>query len=364
MDEARDVEVLDDGGFAICGIDSVADLGKRMVLIVTDKYGNLKNGFPNYYTEEGLESGANALVPIRGGQGGFLVAGYLERPVISAVNSADTQKDMFLVKVSPTGQVGWQESYGTVEDEVILHVTERISSGYMLAGYQVKEGKSDILIMGVAEEGDSIKLGLNYNNPYAENGKANFLLNTGEQYLCVCTYDKIGKQGTDILVLGFDDELSPIDKNLTDDSNEFGTCIIEDDPGTYLVLGNRINSSGKIDMVVHEIKTQGFLITSSVLRATTSEGNMDMIGERFVKTEDGRYAIVGTRRGGGNSDIFLQFLTSEKIESGRIIFGTTGEQSGADIGLPDDGGIVILGTSKYEDNSMISLIRTTNTGDL
>jgi len=91
---------------------------------------------------------------------------------------------------------------------------------------------------------------------------------------------------------------------------------------------------------------------------------MDMIGERFVKTEDGRYAIVGTRRGGGNSDIFLQFLTSEKIESGRIIFGTTGEQSGADIGLPDDGGIVILGTSKYEDNSMISLIRTTNTGDL
>ncbi|RLD24050.1 MAG: hypothetical protein DRI70_08645, partial [Bacteroidetes bacterium] len=310
------------------------------------------------------ESGANALVPIRGGQGGFLLAGFVERPVIGSVNAAKTQKDMFLVKVSSTGQVGWQNSYGTSEDEVILHVTERISSGYMLAGYQVKAGKSDILIMGVAEEGDSIKLGLNYNNPYAENGRANFLLNTGDRYLCVCTYDKIGNDGTDILVLNFDDELSSIDENLTDESNEYGTCIIEDGPDSYLVLGNRISDGGKTEIVVHEIKTNGLLITSSVLLATISEGNMDLIGERFVKTADGRFAIIGTRRSGGAKDIFLQFLTSDKIASGRIIYGASGNQSGADIDLPNDGGIVLLGTSSYEDNSMISMIKTGDTGDL
>jgi len=302
MNEARDVEILDDGGYAICGIDSLPDLGKRMVLIVTDEYGNVKNGFPAYYTEEGLESGANSVVPIRGGQGGYLLAGFVERPVTGRLG---VQRDIFLVKASNSGVENWQRSYGSAEDEVILHAVERISSGYMLAGYQVKGGNSDILIMGVEEEGDSTRLGLNYNNPYAKNGTASYLLNTGDRYLCVCTYDKIGQDGTDILVLNFDDELSPIDENLTDDADEYGTCIIQDDPTHYLVLGNRINGT-KIETVVHRIETSNLLITESVLRATISESNMDMIGKRFVKTADGRCAIVGTRRSGGKQDIFLQ----------------------------------------------------------
>jgi len=361
MDEARDVETLDDGGYAICGIDSLPDLGKRMVLIVTDEYGNVKSGFPAYYTEEGLESGANSVVPIRGGQGGYLLAGFVERPV---TGSTSVQRDIFLVKASNSGQENWQRSYGSSEDEVILHAVERISSGYMLAGYQVKGGKSDILIMGIEEEGDSTRLGLNYNNPYAKNGTASFLLNTGDGYLCVCTYDKIGQDGTDILVLKFDDELSPIDENLTDDADEYGTCIIEEGPDQYLVLGNRINES-RIVAVVHRIKTTGLLITESVLVATISESNMDMIGERFVKTADGRCAVVGTRRSGGTRDIFLQFLSSgELLDAGQIIYGASSDQSGADIDLPADGGIVLLGTTSYEENSLISLIKTSDTGDL
>jgi hypothetical protein len=361
MDEARDVETLDDGGYAICGIDSLPDLGKRMVLIVTDEYGNVKSGFPAYYTEEGLESGANSVVPIRGGQGGYLLAGFVERPV---TGSAGVQRDIFLVKASNSGQENWQRSYGSSEDEVILHAVERISSGYMLAGYQVKGGKSDILIMGVEEEGDSTRLGLNYNNPYAKNGTASFLLNTGDGYLCVCTYDKIGQDGTDILVLKFDDDLSPFDRTLTDDADEYGTCIIEEGPNQYLVLGNRINES-RIVAVVHRIKTTGLWIKESVLVATISESNMDMIGERFVKTADGRCAVVGTRRSGGTQDIFLQFLSSgELLDAGQIIYGASSDQSGADIDLPADGGIVLLGTTSYEENSLISLIKTSDTGDL
>ena len=262
MDEARDIEVLDDGGYAICGIDSLPDLGKRMVLVVTDQYGNVKEGFPQYYTEEGLESGANAIVPIRGGQGGYLLCGFVERPVLGTVNDQEPQiqRDIFLVKASNSGLENWQRSYGSsVDDEVILHAVERISSGYMLAGYQVKDNKSDILIMGIYEEGDSIPLGLNYNNPYAENGKASFLLKTDDRYLCVCTYDKIGVDGTDILVLNFDDELSPLDENLTDDSDEYGMCIVEEEPDQYLVLGNRINVSGKTEIVIHLIEDQWFV---------------------------------------------------------------------------------------------------------
>ncbi|MCK5136026.1 MAG: hypothetical protein KAR19_09595 [Bacteroidales bacterium] len=361
MDEARDVEVLEDGGYAICGIDSLPDQGKRMVLIVTDKFGNVKTGFPQYYSEAGLNSGANTLVVKRGGQGGYLLCGYVERPVDGATK---VQKDMFLVRTSSSGQEIWQRSYGSSEDEVVLHAAERVSSGFMLAGYQVKDGKSDILIMGVDQDGDSIRLSFNYNNPFADNAAANFILNTGDGYLCVCTYDKISDAGTDILILNFDDELNPNAEYLKGDIDEFGRCIIEDGPDRYLVLGNRINISGRSEMVIHLIETDGLLVTKSLLLATISEQGTDLIAKRFVKTTAGSYAIVGTRQSDEDQEIFLQFLSSEYSVAERVLYGSTGDQSGADIDLPENGGIILLGTSDFERNSMISLIKTDDSGNL
>ena len=54
MDEAGDVEVLGNGGYAICGTETSESEGKRMVLIVTDEFGNIRSGFPRYYMQDGL----------------------------------------------------------------------------------------------------------------------------------------------------------------------------------------------------------------------------------------------------------------------------------------------------------------------
>jgi len=359
--EARDVDVLEDGGFAICGTDSTAEYGKRMVLIVTDTYGNIQSGFPKYFTKEGMESGANAVEAIRGGQGGYMLFGFVESQIEGTL---ETQKDMFVVKASTFGEEIWQRTYGSIEDEVILDATQRISSGYMLAGYQVKEGKSDILIMGIEEEGDSIPLGLNYHPHGAENAAASYILNHGDYYLGVCTYDKIGEEGTDLLILNINEDMDVFNENLTDALDEVGMCAIEDEPDRFLVLGNRMNVSGRMEMVIYLIETEGFNITKSLQLATISQSNTDLTGRRFVKTEDGRYAIVGTRRVSGSIEIFLQFLTSDYLVSGNVAFGASGTQTGADIEIAEDGGIVLLGTNGYKKHSMISLIKTSDTGDL
>jgi len=366
--EARDIDVLDDGGFAICGIDSTSEFGKRMMLIVTDSYGNMQSGFPRYYTKEGMESGANSVEAVRGSQGGYMLFGFVESKI---EGSEETQKDMFVVKVATSGDTLWTKTYGSIEDEVILHATQRTSSGYMLAGYQVKEGKSDILIMGIMEEGDSIPLGLNYHNPYAENSAASYILNHGDYYLCVCTYDKIGEQGTDILILNINEDMDVFNENLTGALDEIGTCAIEDGratvdgPDRFLVLGNRMNVSGRMEIVVYLVQTEGHeILPKPPAVATISQGNTDLRGRRFVKTVDGRYAIVGTRQVSGSSEIFLQFLTSDFEESGNVVFGASGTQTGADIEIAEDGGFAILGTNGYKKHSMISLIKTSDTGDL
>ena len=360
MDEAKDIEVLEDGSYAICGTDSVAGEGKRMVLVVTDEYGNIKSGFPEYYSEDQYNSGANAIVVKRGGQGGFLLVGYVERPAGDSI-----QKDILLVRTSATGEEYWKKSFGSQEDESVLHATENLSAGgFILAGYQVQDGKRDIMIMGVSEEGDSLKLGLNYNNPLSDNASANYIINTGQEYLCVCTYDKIGTAGTDILVLNFNDDLSPNDEILGENYDEFGQCIVQDATDRYLILGNRINVMGNSEIVVHLIETSGLLITGSFLLATINEEGSDLIAKRFIKTEDDRFAIVGTRQASGNRDIFLQFLSSGYQEAERLIYGSAGNQTGADIDLPEGGGFIMLGTNSYGANSMISLIKTGDAGDL
>ena len=361
MDEAGEVEVLDNGGFAICGTMNSSGSGKRMALIVTDKFGNMQSGFPLYYTEEGLETGASSMVAIQGGSGGFLLSGFVERP---AGGSQSAQKDIFLVRTNASGEELWQKSYGSSEDEQILHSIERNGSGFLLAGSQMKNGRSDLLVMGVTEMGDSIRIGLNYPNPNAQNSTANYLLSTGRDYLCVSTVDKVNADGTDILILTFEDDLSPLIKKLSGEPIESGQCLVGEGSNRFLVLGNRVSTSGKMEMVIHSIEKDGLFITNTEQLATISESNVDLIGKRMIKTADGGYAIVGTRVEGGNSQIFLQFFSSGYAVGEQVSFGASGVQAGYDIDVGADRGMVLLGTNSMGSSKVLSLIKTSETGDL
>ncbi len=363
LDEGRDVEQLETGGYAICGTATLPDSGSRMVMIITDEYGNPMPGFPRYYTTEGKSAGGTTIVPKKGGLGGFLLCGFIEQP---GPGGTGTQKDIFIVKTSSTGDVHWKRVYGSSEDDVILHATDGLSSGYMMAGYQEIGGEKDIMIMGLEEDGDSIPLGLNYNKPLnSEDAIASYILNTGESYLAVCTYDKIVGEGTDILVLNFDDELSPNDKVIRGNFDEYGKCIVRDTADRYIVLGNFIKEqTGKSEILLYFIETDGLLIKTPDLMTTISEIDSDLYAERLIKTGAGSFAIVGTRETDESSDIFLQFLYAYQAEPDRVIFGSSGDQSGFDIDRTVDGGLIITGSNRYGENSMITLIKTDGSGNL
>lgn len=361
MDEAGEVETLSTGGYAICGTETSETLGKRMVLILTDKFGNVRSGFPMYYEEEGLETGGTSLIALQGGAGGFILSGFVEKPL---AGSQGVQKDIFVVRTSADGTVSWQRSYGSQEDEQVMHSVEMISSGYLLAGSQVNDGKSDLMVMGVTEEGDSLRLGLNYNNPNAENSTATYLLNAGDMYLCVCTFDKVNGEGTGIQVLTFNDELSPLAKNLSGALNEYGMCILEESEGQFLVLGNRENGSGVSEIVLYGIETRGLLITNSTLNATISVPNTDLVGERIIETASGGMAITGSVKLGNTSEIMLQFVTASYGEGEKVTYGASGAQTGKDIKLTGDGGFVLLGTNSFGGSSIISLMKTSASGEI
>ena len=354
-DKAKGVVVLEDGGYAICGTDSSGE-GSKMMLIVTDEYGNMKEGFPKYYPEGEENAGANAIIAKNGGNNGFLLSGYIED------NTGD--RDIFIVKTSADGTENWSKSYGSPEDEEALHAAEGINFEYILAGYQEKDGEKDIMIMLVDQNGDSINLSLFYTKPEdSKDAAATFVLNDGDNYMCVATYNKFIGEGTDILVLNFDDDLSPNDRILGGEFDEFGTCIIKEAENEFVVLGNSNNTqTGNSEILLYQLETDGLLIKNDRLLATISESGVDLMGQRLVKMEDGKQAIVGTRQSDGNADILLQFVSDFK-EDIRKTYGSGGLQAGADIAIPTEGGLVFIGDNGYEGNSMVSLIRTNESGD-
>ena len=360
MDRAGDVEVLSDGGYAICGTETSATLGRRMVLILTDAFGNVKSGFPKYFAEEGMETGGNTLIALQDGSGGFLLSGFVERPV---EGSQQLQKDIFIVRASARGEVIWQRSFGSFEDEEVLHAVEGIDSGFLLAGYRMNNGNSDLMMMGVTEEGDSVRLGLNYNNPYARNSRANFLVNAGDKYLCVCTFDKVNGEGTSIQLLTFDDELSPYAKILSKEFNEYGMALVNEGAGNFLVLGNREGSQGS-ELILYGIETEGMFIRNITMYASISEAGTDLMGERIIENGSRGLVITGTIRNGSNEEILLQFVSSSYQEAERVSFGASGSQTGKDIERTGDGGFVILGTNEHGGSSIISLMKTNANGEL
>jgi len=354
LNKAKGIAILSNGGYAICGTDSTSQ-GSKMILIVTDAYGNVKEGFPKYYPEENLNAGANAIVAKNGGNNGFLLAGYIED------ESGD--RDIYVVKTSLDGDVIWQKSYGSVEDEEALHACEGIDYEFLLVGYQEKNGEKDVMAMIMDQDLDSIDLSLWYTKPVGTKDAAiNYVLNVGDYYLCMATYNKYIGQGTDILVLNFDDDLSPNDEPIEGIYDEFGKCIVQQSDTEFIVLGNRNNDqTGNTEILLYQVEASLLSFGNHELLATISESGADLKAERLVKIKEGKYAIVGTRSLDGEDDIFVQFLENGQ-EGIRLTYGSTGDQSGSDIGHAGGGRLVILGENGYEGNSMISLIKTNESG--
>jgi len=332
-----------------------------MMFIVTDEYGNMNEGFPKYYSDGNRHAGANTIVAKNGGLSGFLLCGYSRAP--------DGDEDLYMVRTDREGDTLWTRRYGSAENEAILHAIEGITYEYVAVGYQEEEGKKGILVMAFEQEGDIVPLTLHIKPYNSEDATANYILNTGESYLCISSYKKVFGEGKDILILSFDDELSPILKPLNSSYDEYGTCVVRDTvENRFLLLGNRITAqTGRSEILLHsfELDAQTDPPTPKAIKPLASEPEFDtdLHAERLVRTGAGRFVIVGTRTYNGDQDIFLQFLKNYQIAE-RIVFGSTGNQTGVDICQPEEGSLILLGSNAFEGNSMISLIKTDDSGSL
>ena len=98
----------------------------------------------------------------------------------------------------------------------------------------------------------------------------------------------------------------------------------------------------------------------------TFGGVLDDEGTSVAVTKDGGFIITGYSQidNKDNADIILIKTNSEGVEQWRKTFGGEKNDYGVLVKQLADGGYVILGTTRFDNNDMMCLIRTNAQGEI
>lgn len=351
FDVGRDVLVLpDDAGYALTGTATKIDSVQRMVLIITDIFGNY-SGDAHFFGGD-IASAGNALAAT---DNGFILAG----SVSDTLANGNVQKDAFIVKTDREGEEVWSRAYGSSLNEELFDILPVTGGGYLAAGYKYQGGQKDLWVF-LTDDNGNLLYQLTGENQTSDD-EAVSLLEVPGGFLCACTYDDGLLNGLDMVVLLLNSSC------ITLDTKAFGTAaddvaryLVKTDDGYYL-LGYTENTSTETQ--IYSFDLINGTISDGVKFATISTTGIDLTGEKMVITAGGSLAVTGTITNAENKDIFLQ-LYPEGSDAIRLYFGETGNQTGNGIAATPDGGVIITGGNSYEGNSMITLVKTKENGQL
>lgn len=348
-DVGRDVLSMGTSGYAVTGTivpDSVA----RMVLILTDEAGNQKEGSPFVYGGE-YQTGGEALLLLGDG---FLIGGTLT----DTTADDEIETDIYLVRTNESGDTIWTRRFGGDENDVLNHVVQRHSGGFVIAGKKTTDEDENLWILMVDESGHLI-----YDlegSDLDDDDEANFIYRTADGYICACTYDDGTMEGTDIYLISLDENCNVLDaRSFGDEDDNFARAIVQVGEGYFVMGYTESTVTGFDEIRLFRFSLENGEITASGQSATIWANGADIRGEDCILNSEGNIAVFGTTTVNENRDMYLVVLDGEGafIDDPRE-YGELGNQSGYAIDVAPDGGLILVGSSTLEGNSLISLMKT------
>jgi hypothetical protein len=341
-DTGSDIDLTANGGFVLAGTTTRSNGHTDMMLITTDKYG-IQNSETVYYGGDGDEICTALLV---------LDDGY----VLTGSSTLNDIENFVLVKFGLDGVQQWTTSWlseGRGYDLAFIN-NQIVVSGYlnivvqklpMICTFDLQGNKLD-LYKPTKNPGDYYTSVVNRNNkPFG----------FGTMF--------IGTSSTDMFTKG---EATDID-TLTLSGNETSSKIISDSQGGFFIVGTTDPiGSGFSQIIVKKFNDiNSFLSEDLTFNANPIGTDADFRGVDIQLLEDGSLAVLGDKTLSKDTDIILYILNPDGTTKSTKTYGKTGNQSASALKLTPDGGLIILGSNQQEKtNSMITLIKTDNVGNI
>lgn len=369
-DMGYDVKQTGDRGYILTGyVTNVSTEGsgqgedRDMVLIKTDEYGN-QEWIKTYGGE--LQDWGNMVEILP--DGGFIALGTTTDTTLTG----ETVKNVLVVKTSANGDLVWQKSYGGIGNQEGNSLAITTDQGLILAGStdvfrapeggfgENPQGMKDLFLLKMNQQGDSL---WTVNLGYSGNDEAIRI--------------RVMPDGG-LIVLGNTDQAGPgsTGKNMiivrTDASgrgpaNQILGSTGEDDAGDMVLLPDGFLICGTQELVglsrAFLMKLTLDIFASPVFEKYTDAGS-NIFGNSLVYTDNDEIVLVGTKEDMGNQNIYFHKATSSGDMILSQVYGGIGLQSGKSVYSTSDGGFIITGGNEFDNNSMITLLKTDSYGEL
>lgn len=205
-------------------------------------------------------------VVIQTSDNGLLTAGSTQSDDID-ISGSHGYYDIWAVKTDASGNIAWQKCYGGSQGEFINYALQSIDGNYFLLGSSqssdgdltLNKGYADVWILKISPSGDII-----WQKTYggSSNEEGNYMLETSDGHLWVIGKtessdgDITTNQGlTDLWLLNLDSDGSLIQqKTFGGTHDDYGVSISETDSSQFIIAGYSYSDDG--DITSHYLTTE------------------------------------------------------------------------------------------------------------
>ena len=351
-DQGVDVKQTADGGYALLGTTTTPEKGTDLYLIKTDKYGNEEWSD----THGGKNDDVGSAFQITS-DGGFVLIG-----TITDTTSSGSNTDVFLVKISSSGNEEWSKQIGGIGNQRGNYIQVTSDEGFIITGStdSIMSGETDVLLLRTNSLGDSLwskTIGFEGNDYGICVQDDN---NSGYIIIGTTSNSKTGQANTNVLLvqtnysggirtaetfggLGFDEG-----KKLQ---------VLSDG---YVFTGTTI-LGGTTSMIL--VKLSEDIYSEPVFEKQFGGSNLSE-GNAVISTDDGGFAVVGSLEFAASRDVYFIKTDEQGNELINEKFGGSSNETGFAVEQTSDGGFIIVGSTEFEGNSMITLIKINAQGSL
>jgi len=219
--------------------------------------------------------------------GGFIIAGIYNEELYG-------QTDALFLKIDSSGELEWQSSFGSTENDCIYTIAPTTDSNFIAAGYcnrPISPENGYGYLVKIAPSGDTLWTKAFGDGPIVtfysvlETPDGGYLIG-GDSYATNPEYGDFYLVRTDI-----NGEILWT-QTYHDDRGGAAYALLNTSDGNYLVLGYRYTSTDFYQILLYKISDDGDTIWTSELGGSNSE-----FGHSICSTSDGGYML------GGNSNL-------------------------------------------------------------
>lgn len=237
---------------------------------------------------------------------GYIACGYIQ-------DDSQTDRDIYLVKISSQGEKEWEKRYGTKNSKSLTATYDEAyaiipagDSGFYITGSLAGNVSccGNAYLMKISSAGDSL-----WSKKYSEAlGYSMSRLDDGNIVICGTIYTTTN--GQDAYLVKTDAEGNKLwEKSYGTTGYDFGTGMVVNSDGSFAFTGfaNKTASSTQ-DILLYKTDASGLVVW-----AKSFGGDNNEQGFGIVANSDGGYSVAGMSNSGG-SYIFLNRTDSEGIQ--------------------------------------------------